>query len=239
MKRQKRILAGAAAMLLALGMLIGCDTPANSGSSDGGNVGGDIQNPDDSDGDEDNSDGGSVGGDITLPAGDPEAESELVGTWETTPINNSIRMFVLNTNKTCESDQGNGMWSATQDNLVIKLQLQEPHTSMKFFLSDEDKLILEDFAPNFDLEFSRKGLSSGSVEGTWEYCSNDITINFTIIKESFKMIIDLSDTMNEILTGSQMDNILTLEENMLISPYTLSPDRHTLTWFQTSYTKQQ
>lgn len=74
MKRQKRILAGAAAMLLALGMLISCDTPANSGST---------------------------GGDITLPAGDSTAENKLVGTWGIKDVSYGLLKFILSSNGIC------------------------------------------------------------------------------------------------------------------------------------------
>ena len=97
MKRQKRILAGAAAMLLALGMLIGCDTPANSGST---------------------------GGDITLPEGDSSAKNKLVGTW--VYEEDYTETLELKTDGTCISDQKTGTWSATDTELSMIFEVSVP-----------------------------------------------------------------------------------------------------------------
>lgn len=258
MKRQKRILAGAAAMLLALGMLIGCDTPANSGSSDGGNVGGDIQNPDDSDGDEDNSDGGSVGGDITLPAGDPEAESELVGTWIIKDVSDGLFGMVLNGNGTSKGGMCNedgtlgddaleGIWSATKTDFSSLGKQTNINKPVSVDLMDEDKLYINDYGL-----FERTSGFAGSIEGTWKMYYNfanlETTAQCVISKESFEIssIQNYSSSKTEDkATGSRESDMLTLKEvvRMSTSPYTLSEDGNTLilnpdTEFSSTYTRQ-
>lgn len=246
MKRQKRILAGAAAMLLALGMLISCDTPANNGSSDGGSVGGDIQNPDDSNGDEDNSDGGSVGGDITLPAGDPEAESELVGTWVNT--NYEYDFYTFSNGGTFKVGSGTGTWSATETDLSTRSKISEDTIPSYEALVTGDILTLTSIEDIWVTTFSREKGSGDSLEGTWRSSDeeNDIFLEINTNSCTMKFTDSIGPAKSEReYTGSREDNTLIMKEGvqMLTTPYTLSEDGNTLklifdTEYSSTYTRQ-
>ena len=211
MKRKKRILAGAAAMLLALGMLIGCDTPANSGSSDGGNV----------------------GGDITLPEGDSSAKNKLVGTW--VYEEDYTETLELKTDGTCISDQKTGTWSATDTVLSVKIPAS---SSIQFHidLDNNDCLSIQEL----EIRCSRESGSRGAIEGKWSYSETygdgtKINITLVITADSFTITqTDVLDMWRRITehTGIREDNTLTGKNmfNMATYPYSLSNYNTTLIW---------
>ena len=220
MKRQKRILAGASAMLLALGMLIGCDTPANSGSSDGG----------------------STGGSITLPEGDSTAESKLEGTW--VQEDNDTNTHELKADKTWKNDNDKGTWSATKTVLFFFIK-ETGSYPMSVVLNDDDKLQIPMLG---SFEFERKSGSEGSIEGIWEMRYDDEIIaeiiQCTIGKDSFEVSDIITSKTSSAkterkTTGSREDNTLTPKEVEQIEslPYIL--DGNTLTLSGTTYKRQQ
>lgn len=229
MKRQKRILAGAAAMLLALGMIISCDTPANSGSSDGG----------------------SAGGSITLPEGNPEAESKLVGTWERE--GNASDVYVLNKDGTCKItesyDSSEGTWSATDTELSI--QTAVPTYQLASFKASVtgNTLTLTMIQDNdITTTFLREKGSGDSLEGTWkatdEWSELILEINTNSCTMTQTSFYGAQKTEQE-YTGSREGDTLTLKEGVSVttSPYTLS-DGNTLilnpnTEYPVTYIKQQ
>lgn len=219
MKRQKRILAGAAVMLLALGMLIGCDTPANSGST---------------------------GGDITLPAGDSAAESKLEGTW--VREGEDPEVYVFKEDGTCKNGNDEGTWSATDTELSIKYTMpadyfdEAPPVTIE--LTSDGKLSIMEMG----LTCSRTSGPEDSVEGTWELHEKDETsgdeqiVQITIKKDSFEIISTAKTTSlkrDMKITGSRENNTLTEKagEDLLTVPYKL--DGNTLTFNGTTYTRQQ
>lgn len=227
MKRQKRILAGAAAMLLALGMLIGCDTPANSGST---------------------------GGDITLPAGDSTAENKLVGTWGIKDVSYGLLKFILSSNGICNITEEysfyEGIWSATKTDLSIFVNQTDINFSISLVvLEDEDKL----YIPNNGL-FERTSGSAGSIEGTWElredYTDSKVFIQCMISNDSFELSFINTSKISSAkvkskVTGSRKGEILTVKEGVSVTtyPYRLSDDNTLIlnpdTEFSSTYTKQQ
>lgn len=209
MKRQKRILAGAAAMLLALGMLISCDTPANSGSSDGG------------------SDGGS----ITLPEGDSAAESKLVGTWER--ADNYSDVYVLNKDGTCKNGNDEGTWSATDTKLSMIFEVSVPpaqETTTLTYTQSTDTLKVG------DITLTRKTDSSNSVEGTWEYSAGELIITSNTFKYTFMYDETQIWVSTGIRTGNTLT--IKKMEVMYSLSYILSADGTTLTMGDYIYTKQ-
>lgn len=227
MKRQKRILAGAAAMLLALGMLISCDTPANSGST---------------------------GGDITLPAGDSTAENKLVGTWGIKDVSYGLLKFILSSNGICNITEEysfyEGIWSATKTDLSIFVNQTDINFSISLVvLEDEDKL----YIPNNGL-FERTSGSAGSIEGTWElredYTDSKVFIQCMISNDSFELSFINTSKISSAkvkskVTGSRKGEILTVKEGVSVTtyPYRLSDDNTLIlnpdTEFSSTYTKQQ
>ena len=209
MKRQKRILAGAAAMLLALGMLIGCDTPANSGSSDGG----------------------SAGGSITLPEGDSTAENKLVGTWER--ADNYSDVYVLNKNGTCKNGNDEGTWSATDTKLSMIFEVSVPPahaTTTLTYTQSTDTLKVG------DITLTRKTDSSNSVEGTWEYPDGELIITSNTFKHTSMYDETQIWVSTGIRTGNTLT--IKKMEVMYSLSYSLSADGTTLTMGNYIYTKQ-
>ncbi len=210
MKRQKRILAGAAAMLLALGMLISCDTPANSGSSDGG----------------------SAGGSITLPEGDTEAENKLVGTWERE--DNYSDVYVLNKDGTCKNGDDAGTWSATDTKLSMIFEVSVPPaqaTTTLIYTQSTDTLKVG------DITLTRKTDSSNSVEGTWEYPDGELIITSNTFKYTFMYDETQIWVSTGIRTGNTLT--IKKMEVMYSLSYILSADGTTLTMGDYIYTRQQ
>lgn len=209
MKRQKRILAGAAAMLLALGMLISCDTPANSGSSDGG----------------------SAGGSITLPEGNPEAENKLVGTWER--ADNYSDVYVLNKDGTCKNGNDEGTWSATDTKLSMIFEVSVPPahaTTTLTYTQSTDTLKVD------NITLTRKTGSSNSVEGTWEYPDGELiitsnTFKYTSMYDETQIWVSTGIRTGNTLTIKKMEVMYSLS-------YSLSADGTTLTMGDYIYTKQ-
>lgn len=222
MKRQKRILAGAAAMLLALGMLISCDTPANSGSSDGG------------------SDGGS----ITLPEGNPEAENKLVGTW--VQEDNAYNVVELKENGTGSYYRmGDVTWTATQKKLffVCPFSKEELGDPISIELLKADTLSVKGVGMNdSDLDLSAAGTPTGSAEGTWEANVEGSSIKLTITTDSFEMITtgdDSSQTFKTTISGTYESNKLTPIEGAMMRGFVYQLKGDKLTFNNLTYTKQQ
>ena len=220
MKRQKRILAGAAAMLLALGMLIGCDTPANSGST---------------------------GGDITLPAGDPEAESELVGTWERE--DNASFVYVLNEDGTCKNGNDEGTWSATDTELSIQTAVPTYQlASFKASVTDNTLTLTMIQDDNFKMSFLREKGSGDSLEGTWKATDEWLELILEINTNSCTMTqtsFYSAQKTEQKYTSSHEGDTLTLKEGVSVttSPYKLYNGNTLIldpnTEYSETYRKQQ
>lgn len=206
MKRQKRILAGAAAMLLALGMLIGCDTPANSGST---------------------------GGDITLPEGDSSAKNKLVGTW--VYEEDYTETLELKTDGTCISDQKTGTWSATDTVLSVKIPTSSS-IQFHIDLDNNDCLSIQELEIRCSRESGSRGAIEGKWSYSETYGDGTkINITLVITADSFTITqTDVLDMWRRITehTGIREDNTLTGKNmfNMATYPYSLSNYNTTLIW---------